>query len=146
MSSSGSRATVDSKLVNGVMVVFSEERAGVGDAPGNGGGSGSERRCEERAPTATLPALEVAVAGAHGVLPGLELIAVHGDAHRAPGFTPLGAGIAEHTVEPLGLGLALDGLRARNDERAHAGRDLAAAEDGGRGAQISDARVRARPD
>ena len=37
--------------------------------------------------------------------PGLELVAVHGDAHRAARLAPLGAGVAEDAVEPLGLGL-----------------------------------------
>ena len=100
----------------------------------------------KRAPAAALAALEVAVAGADGVLAGRELVAVHGDAHRAAGLAPLGAGVAEHAVEPFGLGLALDLLRARHDEHAHARRDLAAAQHAGRSAQVGDARVGAAAD
>ena len=36
-----------------------------------------------------------------------ELVAVHGDAHRAAGLAPFGTGGPEHLVEPLALGLAL---------------------------------------
>src|SRR5690349_2349465 len=59
---------------------------------------------QERAPARPLPPLEVPVAGADRVLPGLELVAVHRDAHGAAGLAPVGAGLAEHAVQALGLG------------------------------------------
>src|ERR1044071_662644 len=122
-----------------------EQGADVGDPAGDGGGRGGERRRQERAAAAALAALEVAVAGADGVLAGLEAIAVHRDAHRAAGLAPLGTGVEEHAVEPLALGLALDGARAGHDEGADAARDLAAGHDAGCGAEIGEPRVGARP-
>ena len=75
------------------------------------------RRRREGASPSPWPPLEVAVARAHGVLAGAELVAVHRDAHRASRLAPLGAGLAEDGVEPLGLGLPLHALRAGHDER-----------------------------
>src|SRR5262249_20196188 len=95
-----------------------EQGADVGDPAGDGGRGGGERRRQEGAAAAALAALEVAVAGADGVLAGLEAVAVHRDTHRAAGVAPLGAGVAEHAVEALALGLALDRLGARHDEGA----------------------------
>src|ERR1041384_4818138 len=103
-----------------------EQGADVGDPAGDGRRRGGERRCQERAAAAALATLAVAVAGRDGVLAGLEAIAVHRDAHRAARVAPLGAGVAEHAVEALALGLALDRLGARHDERADAAGDLAA--------------------
>src|SRR4051812_28716544 len=108
--------------------VPSDELPGVGDLSGDGGGGGGERAGQERAPARALPALEVAVAGADRVLPRLQLIAVHRDAHRAAGLAPVGAGVAEDLVEPLGLGLLLHALRAGDDHGAHVAGDLAALE------------------
>ena len=82
-----------------------EQRPHVGDLAGDGGRGGRQRRDQERAAALALPSFEVAVAGADGVLAGLELIAVHGDAHRAAGFAPLGAGVAEDVVETFRLRL-----------------------------------------
>ena len=52
--------------------------------------------------------------------PGGTRLAVGGEAHRAAGLAPFEAGVDEELVEPLGLGLALDGLRARHDPGADA--------------------------
>ena len=50
-----------------------------------------------------------------------QLVGVHRQAHRAAGLAPLEARGAEDLVEALRLGLARHLLRARHDERAHAG-------------------------
>src|SRR5688572_14854913 len=47
------------------------------DFAGEGGGGGGQRRDQKRAPTFALPALEVAVAGAHRVLPGFQFLGIH---------------------------------------------------------------------
>src|SRR5690606_25503958 len=86
----------------------------VGYMAGYGARYGGQRRGEEGTAALALPALEVPVAGADGVLARRELVAIHGDAHRAAGFTPLGAGGLEDLPQPLGLGLLLHELRARN--------------------------------
>src|SRR5262249_7640498 len=124
----------------------SQEAAHVGDCAGDCRRSSRERGREEGAATPALTTLEVSVARAHGVLSRLDLIAVHGDAHRAAGFTPLGARFAEDAVGPFCLRLTLDGLRPGYDERSHAGRNAAALEDACRRSKIRDARVRARTD
>ena len=78
--------------------------------------------------------------------PGASDVGVHAEAHRAAGDAPVEAGRAEDLVEALGLGLRLDLLRARHDHRVDAASDLAALDDLGGGAQVADARVRARAD
>ena len=78
-------------------------------------------------------------------LAGLELVGVHGQAHRAARLAPVEAGGPEHEVEALGLGLGLHGVAARH----HHGplhRDGAAVDHGGRGAEVLDAAVGARAD
>src|SRR6188768_263212 len=95
----------------------SNERAYVGDFAGDGGGGCGGGGGEEGTPALALATLEVAVGGADRVLAGRELIAVHGDAHRAAGFTPFGACVGEDAVEAFGLGLAFHFLRARDDQR-----------------------------
>ncbi len=101
---------------------------------------------EERAAALALAALEVAVGRAHGVLPGGELVAVHGEAHRAAGLAPLGTGGLEDLVETLALGLGLHLLGARDDHDPRGLADLPALEDGGSEAQVADAAVRAGAD
>src|ERR1035437_5932258 len=118
----------------------------IGDYAGDGAGCSGERRGQERSPALALPALEVSVRGADAVLAGLKLVAVHGDAHRAAGLTPFGAGRAEDLVEALALGLLLDLLAAGHDENPKALGDLAAAQNGSRGAHVLDPAVGARPD
>src|ERR1035437_576060 len=99
----------------------------IGHHAGDGARGSSQRRGEERSPALALAPLEVAVRGADAVLAGLELVAVHGDAHRAAGLAPLRAGRREDRVEALALGLSLDLLRSGDDEHAQAVGDVAAA-------------------
>ena len=102
-------------------------------------------RGQEGAPALALPPLEVAVGGRDGVLARLELVAVHGDAHRAARVAPLGARLGEDLVEPLGLGLGLDRPGAGDDQGADPGH-LAPLHDGGGVAQVGDAAVGAGAD
>ena len=60
---------------------------------------------------------------------GGDGVAVHAEAHRAAGLAPLGARVDEDLGQALGLGCLLDLLRAGHDQRAHAARDLAPAQD-----------------
>src|SRR3569833_4456366 len=62
-----------------------------------------------------LPALEVAVRGRGAALLRLQLVWVHGQAHRAARLAPDETGLDEDLVEPLGLCLLLDDTRARHD-------------------------------
>src|SRR5213594_207848 len=103
--------------------------ARVGDRAGHGAGRRGEGARQEGSATGSLPPLEVAVAGADGVLPRTELVAVHGDAHRAAGLAPFPARLAEHAVQPLRLRLFLDLLRAGHDEQPHVRGDLPAAQE-----------------
>ena len=79
-------------------------------------------------------------------LAGLKPVGVHRQAHAATRLAPLGAGLGEDAVQPLGLGLVPHLLASRHDQRAHALGDLASLEDPGRGAQVLDAAVGARAD
>ena len=116
-----------------------------GEVAGDGGGGGDGGGDEVGAPAAALAALEVAVAGARRPLAGRQLVGVHRQAHRAARLAPVGAGGGEDAVEALGLGLRLHGVAAGHDHHP-LGRDVAAVEHGGGGAQVLDAAVRARPD
>src|SRR6058998_1540254 len=118
----------------------------VGDRAGDGARRRGERARQEGAPAGPLPPLEVAVAGADGVLPRAELVAVHGDAHRAAGLAPLPARLAEYAVEPLRLRLSLHLLRAGHDEQPYVGGDLPAAQQRRRQTQVAEAGVGARAD
>src|SRR5947199_206827 len=82
------------------------------------GGGGGGRARQHGPPAGPLPALEVAVGRGDAVLPALEVVPVHGDAHRATGLAPLGAGVLEDPVEPLGLGGPLHRGRAGDDQGA----------------------------
>ena len=93
-----------------------------------------------------MATFEVAVAGGDAVFAGGELVAVHGDAHGAAGFAPIGTGVFEDAVEAFGLGLLFDKLRAGHDHDAHVGIDFAAFEDAGGLAEIGDAGVGATAD
>src|SRR4051812_12841609 len=110
----------------------------VGEVPGDRRGGGHGRADEVGAAAGALPAFEVAVAGAGRALAGGELVGVHRQAHAAPRLPPLGAGLGEDPVEPLGLGLVADLLAPRDDQGADAGGDLAAVEDLGGGAEVLD--------
>ena len=56
---------------------------------------------------------------------GRHALAVGGEAHRAAGLAPFEAGVEEDAVQPLGLGLALDALRAGHDPGGHVSRPCA---------------------
>src|SRR5688572_3639087 len=78
------------------------------------GDDAADRRCdcrewagEERAPAFALPPFKIAIAGADGVLPRLQLVTVHGDAHRAARLAPFRPCLAENLVQPFGFGLNL---------------------------------------
>jgi hypothetical protein len=79
--------------------------------------------------------------------PGLQLVGVHGQAHRAARLAPFEAGGDEDLVEALGLGLRLHEARARHDHGVDARRHLLrpSAIFGG-GAQVLDAAVGAGAD
>ncbi len=93
-----------------------------------------------------LAALEVAVAGAGGTLAGLEPIGIHRQAHAATRLTPLRAGLGEDAVQALGLGLMANLLASRNDQGADTSGYLSSLKNLGRGPQVFDSPVRARPD
>ena len=59
---------------------------------------------------AALAALEIAVRGRGADLATLELVGVHGQAHRAAGAAPLEPGLREDLVQPLRFGRAADRL------------------------------------
>src|SRR4029077_2529069 len=119
------------------------QAARIRDHTGDRARGGGQGRGEEGPAALALATLEVAVAGADGVLPGLELVAVHGDAHRAAGLTPFRTGRLEDLRQALALGLALHLVRTRYDHQAHALGDAAVLEDAGREAQVADPPVRA---
>src|SRR5260370_20508128 len=79
-----------------------------------------------RARARALAANEVAVGGRHAALARRHAIAVEREAHRAAGLAPLEARLLEDAVEPPGLGLALDGLRARHNPGRYPRRHLPA--------------------
>src|ERR1700675_3728271 len=82
--------------------------AHVDEMPGDRGGGGHRRRHEVGAALVTLAALEIPVGGRGAALAGLELVGIHGEAHRAAGLAPFEAGLEEYFVEPFGLGLLFD--------------------------------------
>ena len=102
------------------------------------GGGGHLRADEVGAGAAALAALEVAVRGARDTLAGGGDVGVRPEAHRAAGVAPVEAGGAEHRVEALRLGLALDLHGARDDHRVDVGGHAVAVDHGGRGAQVAD--------
>src|SRR5690242_17093672 len=120
--------------------------ADVADRAGDGTRRGGEWAREEGTAALPLSSLEVAVARAHRVLPGCELVAVHRDAHRASRLAPLRTRGHEYIVQPLGHRLFLHLLRAGDDEHADTGRDLATAQHARRETQIGDTRIGAAPD
>src|ERR1700680_303872 len=80
----------------------------VDEMPGYCRGGGHGRRNEMRAALVALAALEVAVRGRGATLAGIELVGIHGEAHRAAGLAPLEAGLDENLVEAFGFGLLFD--------------------------------------
>src|SRR4051812_12189861 len=122
------------------------QRARVRHLAADRGRGRGERAGEERPAALALAALEVAVARAHGVLAGPELVAVHRDAHRAAGLAPLGARRAEDLVEPFALGLRLHLLRAWDDHHARPVVHAAVLQDARREAEVADPAVGAAAD
>src|SRR5271154_5539344 len=101
----------------------------IGDPAVHGAGRRGEWPRQQGSRAYALAAFEIAIAGADGILPGRDGIAVHPQTHRAAGLTPIRARGLEYVGVSGGLGVALDLLRARYDEQSHTGRDLAALED-----------------
>src|SRR4051794_37791702 len=120
--------------------------ADVDEAAGDRGGGGHLGADEVRAAARALAALEVAVRGRRAALAGLQLVRVHGQAHRAARPAPVEARGGEALVQACGLGLRLALHRARDDHRVDVAADLLALDHPGGGAQIADARVGARAD
>src|SRR6202008_4115139 len=96
------------------------------------------RRNEMRASLEALTALEVAIRGRSAALARLELVRVHGEAHRAARLAPVEARGLEDLVEAFLLGLFLYEPRARHDHRVDAGADLLAVGDARHLAQVFD--------
>src|SRR5260370_36552268 len=99
-----------------------------------------------RARARALAANEVAVGGRHAAFAGRHAIAVDREAHRAARLAPLEARFLEDAVEPLGLGLALDGLGAWHDPGRDARRHLAALRQGSGLLDVGEATVGAGAD
>src|SRR6476660_1229380 len=94
----------------------SRETPHVGDGAGHCGCRSGEWT-GEKCPTALpLTPLEVPITGAHRAFSRGELVAVHGDAHRAARFAPFGARFLEDAIQPFRFRLALHVARSRHDE------------------------------
>src|SRR5216117_784072 len=131
---------------DGGQALDARQRPRVADHAVDRRNGGRQWRGQERPPALALAALEVAVRRADRVLPGRELVAVHRNAHRAAGLTPLGTGGPEDLVQALPLGLTLHLVGAGDDHHPDAVGDLAITEDFGRQAEVADPAVRARAD
>src|SRR5438067_13831379 len=84
------------------------------------GGRRSHRRADQVRPApASLPSLEVPIAGRRAALARSENVWIHAEAHRATRIAPLEAGLAKQSVKTLGLGLPLHARRSRYDHGAH---------------------------
>src|SRR5687767_15490983 len=80
-------------------------------------GRGCHRRAHQvRAPAASLPAFEVAIARRGAALAFAEDVVVHAEAHRAARLAPFEAGLGKHAIEAFALRLRLDLLRSGNDQ------------------------------
>src|SRR6266853_4633071 len=129
------------RIVNGSMTpaADSDELARIGDPAAYRAGGCGERTSAQCARAAPLAALEVAVAGADGVLAASDHIAVHAETHGAARFAPLGAGLEKHAIEALSFRLSLDLLRAGDHQHAQPRRDAAAAQQARGAAQVRQA-------
>src|SRR5688500_15692708 len=108
---------------------------------------GCHRRAHQvRAPAASLPAFEVAIARRRTALAFAEDVVIHAEAHRAARLAPFEAGLGKDAIEAFTLRVSLHLLRARHHERARALVDVVAARHAGRGTQILQPRVGARAD
>src|SRR3984893_4747907 len=112
----GSTTVREVRVVNGSIIKarVSQQLARIGDPAAHRTGGCGEGTREQRARTAPLAALEVAVAGADGVLAASDHITVHAEAHGATRFAPLGTGLEKHAVEAFRFRLSLDLLRTRH--------------------------------
>ena len=113
---------------------------------GDGGGGGHGGADQVGASTASLTALEVAVAGGGATLAGLQNIRIHAEAHGASGLAPFGSGFEEDAVETLALGELLNRLGAGNDQHLNHGADLMSLDDPGGIAQVFQASIGAGAD
>jgi hypothetical protein len=113
----------------------------IDEVPGNRGSRRHGGRNEMGAALEALAALEVAVRGRRATLLGLELVRVHGEAHRAARLAPVESGLDEDLVEALGFRLLLHDPRARDDHRVDVGVNRLALGDFRRRAQILDPAV-----
>src|SRR5438552_14355768 len=86
---------------------------------GDGGGRGHWRADQVRPAPASLPSLEVPVAGRRAALTRSENVRIHAEAHRATRVAPFKAGVAKQCVKTLGLGLPLHARRSRYDHGTH---------------------------
>src|SRR4026209_294168 len=88
--------------------------------PAFDGGRGRRRRPRRmRAAAAALAPLEIAIARRCAPLTLAEDAVVHAEAHRAARLAPFEAGLCEDPIEAFALGVRLDLLRSRHDQRAH---------------------------
>src|SRR5215467_3296195 len=81
--------------------------AHVDEMPGDRRRSRHLRAHEVRPSASPLASFEIPVRSRSGTLARLQPVGVHREAHRATGLAPLEAGVAEHPVQPLLLGLRL---------------------------------------
>ena len=84
--------------------------ANIGKVTGDGCGRGHHRANQVGAPTPTLSAFKIAVAGGGAALSRLKDIGIHAQAHGTTRFTPLETGIHEYSVQAFLLGGTLDRL------------------------------------
>src|SRR3954454_25078323 len=146
VSTSSRLRTETGPVIVSMAFIGSAPVADVDEVDLDGGRRGHLRADEVGAPATALASLEVAVGGRGAALAGLQDVGVHPQAHRAAGPAPVEAGGLEDLVEALPLGLGLHLHRAGDDHRVDVARDPAALDDLRGGAQVADARVRARAD
>src|SRR2546425_456974 len=114
---------------------------------GEGGGCGHDRAYEMRAAVLALAALEIAIAGAGAALVGRQDVDVHADTHAAASVEPLETGGGENLIQAFFFGLRLDAPGAGNNQcLLDVFCDVLAFDEMCGGAQIVEARIRARAD
>src|SRR5690606_13450315 len=89
---------------------------------------------------------EVSVRRRGAPLARLELVGIHGEAHRAARLAPVETGRLEDLVEPFRLGLRLYEAGAWDDHRVDVAVDGLAVDDARDLAQVLDAGIGAGPD
>ena len=110
-------------------------------------GSGSHGGADQVRPASSaLTALEISIRGRRAALARLQDIGVHSQAHAAPGFAPLEAGLLEDNVKSFSFGLPLDALRARHHHGSDGRRHLASVNHARRLAQVLNSAVCAGAD